>query len=144
MTRTRKLAWMASLLSAAAMATPAAAQGVPDMVGTWRGTSRAAIVGATPYRPHQGEGAQFTGQPLEFTYRIDRQEGNRFLGQVSAGPRRETLLGAISGDGRTGVMQDDDGQSTFTLRAPDAMDICHAHNAANNRAVTCFTLTRTR
>ena len=143
MTLIRFPAWTAVPL-ACALAVPAAAQGVPDMVGAWRGQYRAVVVGPTPYRPQEAEGASFNSQPLDFTYRIDRQEGNQFIGQKSSGNRRETLIGAISGDNRTGVMLDDDGQSSFTLRSADVMDMCYAHNAGNNRAVACFTLTRTR
>lgn len=138
----------AALLAAAGLAVPLAlpghAQGTPNMVGTWRGQSLAVFLGTTPYRPRQGEGAQFASETLEFTYRVDRQEGNRFIGSVSSGARRETMIGAISTDNRTGVMLDDDGRSSFTLRSADVMDICYAHSLPDNRAVTCFTLTRTR
>ena len=138
----------AALLAAAGLAVPFAlpghAQGTPDMVGAWRGQSVAVILGTTPYRGRLGEGAHFANEPLAFIYQVDRQEGNRFIGSVSSGNRRETLIGAISADNRTGVMLDDDGRSSFTLRSADVMDICYAHNMPNDRTVACFTLTRTR
>jgi hypothetical protein len=138
---------VAALVAAASAggAQPAAAQGtIPDLVGTWRGTAQAVMVGHTPYRARQGEGAHFADAQVEFTYRITRQQGNRFIGELTAGERQETVIGAIQGDHRGGLMLDDDGQYAFTLRGPDSIDLCYAHSYPPSRVVACFTLTRQR
>ena len=135
---------LAAALLLAASAPPAAAQGGPDLVGTCKGTAQAVLVGHTPYRTAEREGVTFADQPVEFTYRITRQEGNRFAGELSSGMRRETVIGALQGDNRGGVMLDDDGRYTFTLRGPDTMDLCYDHLYPPSKVVACWTVTRSR
>ncbi|HEX2528382.1 MAG TPA: hypothetical protein VHL31_19030 [Geminicoccus sp.] len=120
----------------------AAAQDVPDMVGTWKGMLQAVIIGANPYRVPERPGPYFADKEIEFTYRIDEQQGNRFIGQISVGDIRETLIGAVSMDNHTGIFIDDDGRYEFTLADPQTMNVCYAHSFPTTKAVTCFQLKR--
>jgi len=123
---------------------PLAAQGAPDLLGTWRGRGYAVHIGPSPYRAPQQEGVNFPDNAIELTYVITRQEGNRFAGELSGGTHRETLIGALQPDNRGGIMLDDDGQYIFTMRDPDTMDLCYQHLYPSSKAVACFTITRSR
>ena len=120
----------------------AQAQDVPDLVGTWKGMLQAVIIGANPYRVPEKPGPVFADKEIEFTYRIDRQQGNRFIGEMNVGEIRETLIGAVSMDNRTGLFLDDDGRYDFTLADPQTMNVCYAHSYPTSKAVTCFRLKR--
>ncbi len=126
---------------------PLAAQEVPNLVGTWTGRSPAVHIGPTPYRDPEREGVNFPENALEFTYTITHQEGNRFTGVLSLSSgtaHRETLIGALQPDNRGGIMLDDDGQHTFTLRDPNTMDVCYHHSYPLTKVVACYTITRSR
>jgi len=125
-------------------ALPAAAQQVPDMVGTWKGMATAVHIGSTPYRAAQGNGVQFPPNELEFTYVIKEQHGNRFAGEMSAVNYKETIIGAIRPDNRGGLMLDDDGRYDFALVDPNTMDVCYGHQFATSRLAACWRLTRSR
>jgi hypothetical protein len=141
--RSGSLLLMVALLGTAPL--PLAAQGAPDLVGTWRGRAYGAHIGPNPYRVPEREGVNFPENALEFTYTITRQEGNRFAGEVSGGTaHRETLIGALQPDNRGGIMLDDDGQHTFTLRDPNTMDLCYHHSYPSSKIVACYAITRSR
>jgi hypothetical protein len=128
----------------ASVAPPAAAQQVPDMVGTWKGMLTAAHIGSNPYRVAQGNGVQFPPNEIEFTYIIKEQHGNRFAGESSGGNYKETIIGALRPDSRGGIMLDDDGRYDFTPVDADTMDACYAHQFPTSRVVSCFRATRSR
>jgi hypothetical protein len=102
----------------AAMSLPAAAQQVPDMVGTWKGKASAVHIGSNPYRVAQGNGVQFPANEIEFTYTIKEQHGNRFAGESAGVDYKETIIGALQPDNKGGIMLDDDGRYDFTLPDP--------------------------
>ena len=128
----------------AAMSLPAAAQQVPDMVGTWKGMATAVHIGSNPYRVAQGLGPQFPPNEIEFTYAIKEQHGNRFAGEMSGFNYRETIIGALKPDNRSGIMLDDDGRYDFTLVDPNTMDVCYGHQFPTSRVAACWRLTRSR
>ena len=70
-------------------ALPAAAQQIPDMVGSWKGMLTAVHIGSNPYRVAQGNGVQFPPNEIEFTYAIKEQHGNRFAGESRAAISRK-------------------------------------------------------
>jgi hypothetical protein len=111
-----------------ALALPANAQEIPDLVGTWSGAGTAVFIGSTPYRAPDASGANLPAEEIEFTYEIREQEGNRFAGMMSGGLFTEAIVGALQPpDYATGVMIDNDGRYTFTLRAADTIDLCYDH-----------------
>ncbi len=48
---------------------------------------------------------------------------------MSAGPVKETIIGAVQPDNKGGIFLDDDGQSAFVMIDPNAMDVCYHHRA---------------
>jgi hypothetical protein len=133
------LATMALLL---ATALPAGAAEPVNMLGAWKGMVTVAHIGANPYRVAEGTGPQLPENPIEFTYTITEQKGNRFAGKSSGGNYSETIIGAIQPDGKGGIMLDDDGQYILTLQGPNTMDVCYSHSFPTSRVVGCWTLTR--
>ncbi|ANY83858.1 hypothetical protein BB934_37210 (plasmid) [Microvirga ossetica] len=87
-------------------------------------------------------GPNFSTTLIEFTYSITEQKGNVFAGTSGAGTFSETLIGAISPDNRSGVMSDDDGQYTFTIRDSNTLDICYQHSFPTSRVAACWTIKR--
>ena len=126
----------------AAMSWPAAAQQVPDMVGTWKGMLTAVHIGSNPYRVAQGNGVQFPSSEIEFSYVIKEQHRNRFAGESSGGNFKETIIGALKPDNKSGIILDDDGRYDFTLVDANTMDVCYGHQFPTSRVVSCFRLTR--
>jgi hypothetical protein len=128
------------LCIAAIVAIPqiAAAQSVPTLVGTWKGTAYAVSVGSNPYRKPSTRGPNFPPEPLEFTFVIKEQHDNRFSGTSTGGTRTETLIGAISPDGKSGAVLDDDGEYLFTVRDNDTLDTCYRHRTPTSRVVACY------
>lgn len=123
---------------------PAAAQEIPDLVGTWKGATTAVHVGSNPYRATGQEGVTFSSDPIEFTYTISEQQDGRFAGEMSGGTNRETIIGALRPDNQGGVMLDNDGQYHFTLRDPNTIDLCYSHLNPSSRVVACWTVTRSQ
>lgn len=121
-----------------------AAQEIPNVVGTWKGSTRAVIIGSNPYRIAEAKGPNLPPNLIEFTYSITQQEDNRFVGTSGAGKFSETLIGAINPDNKTGIMIDDDGQYQFTFRDPDTMDMCYWHSNLTSKVVSCWQLKRTK
>jgi len=86
------------VLAVAAMAAIpglADAQGIPMLVGTWKGTAYAVSVGSNPYRTPDTKEPNFPSDALEFTFVIREQHDSRFSGTSTAGRLTETLVGAI-------------------------------------------------
>lgn len=129
---------------AASLAGAAAAEDIPNVVGTWKGSARAVIIGPNPYRVAESEGPNLPSGLIEFTYSITQQEDNRFAGASSGGKFGETLIGAINPDGKTGIMLDNDGQYLFTLRDADTMDVCYWHSNLTSKVASCWQLKRTK
>ena len=139
--RVRLLALSAVMAS---ICLPVAAQSIPSLVGTWKGTPNAVHVGTNPYRATGQPGVNFSANPLEVAYTITEQKDNRFAGELSGGNVKETFLGALQPDNKGGIMLDSDGQYSFTLRDPNTMDVCYSHLNPTSRVVACWMMTRSQ
>ena len=89
-------------------------------------------------------GPNFPENGIEFTYTITEQHGNRFAGTASGGKFSETLIGAISPDNQSGLMLDEDGEYSFTIRDADTLDTCYRHSFPTSRVVACWQLKRAK
>jgi hypothetical protein len=88
----------------------------------------------------------------DFTLVIDRQDGNRFSGNmgVADGERRDPVLGIIRADGKTGFMVDDDGAFNFTInphrrgrpRTAEQMEVCRFEVDSDSRSLSCGKVSR--
>jgi hypothetical protein len=120
----------------------AAAQDIPNLVGTWKGETQAVHVGPNPYRVPEHNGPNFPDNFIEFTYVVKEQEGTRFAG-ATEGKFIETFIGALKPpEYRSGIFIDDDGQYDFTLRDDTTIDMCYWHQYPTSKVVACWTLTK--
>ena len=107
------------------------AQGIPMLVGTWKGTAYAVSVGSNPYRTPDTKEPNFPSDALEFTFVIREQHDSRFSGTSTAGRLTETLIGAISPDNKGGVVLDDtvniSSRSETKIRSMPATGIAPLH-----------------
>ncbi|HET7714429.1 MAG TPA: hypothetical protein VFK86_02270, partial [Bauldia sp.] len=111
----------------AASTIPAAAQEIPDLVGTWKGETQAVHIGPNPYRVPEHNGPNFPDNFIEFTYVVKEQVGMRFAGET-VGKFTETFVGMLRPpDFRSGIFIDADGQYDFTLRDEKTIDMCYWH-----------------
>ena len=131
-----------ALFGLAVAAQPAAADEIPNLVGTWKGMAKAVHVGPTPYRVAEGNGPTFGSNEIEFVYVVKEQQDSRFAGET-VGKFTETFVGALAPPAyRTGVFVDEDGSYDFTLRDPTTIDLCYHHVYPTSKVVACFTLTK--
>lgn len=111
----------------------------PDLVGTWTGTFQAVLVGATPDRANEGPGPQFADTEMTYTLEITEQQGARVVGTMG-GERTEALIGGLMPpDFASGVLLDDEGRFTVSVRDAATMDICYDHRLPDGRIVACGT-----
>ena len=133
------------LFAVAAMAVAAdvaAAQDIPALVGTWKGTAHAVSVGFKSVSDAGDQGAELSAaDALEFTFTIKEQQGNQFSGTSTAGTlTRDFSSGRFRPDNKSGVVLDDDGEYLFTIRDNDTLDTCYRHRTVRieGRGLLCL------
>ncbi|WP_428563524.1 MAG: hypothetical protein ACP59X_00435 [Solidesulfovibrio sp. DCME] len=116
-------------------AASALAQGaLPQLVGTWRGTSEVLL-----------EKKGFTNQEVEFV--ILKQQGHLFTGvknyikEPTRVKTKETFTGVILDDGKTVYFSDADAGYNFAvLTTPDTLQIAYLHDGLGKKqpAMACY------
>lgn len=94
--------------------------------GLWIGTSNSAVLGSGFHHP----GTKEQEKDIRFTHilinlNIDKQDGQNFTGLLHSKHFKETILGALSPDSKSGVMVDEDGSYRFTLTDDNTMNVCY-------------------
>lgn len=98
----------------------------PDILGTWKGATSAAVIGANEhFDTKPGSGVQFFN--TEFTIVVTETQGRSFAGTVSSAGSEEPIVGAFRSDLKSGVMSDYDGTYTFELTEPNRLELCYVH-----------------
>lgn len=120
-----------------------AAKSAPDVLGNWVGTSHSAVIGAGQHHPDGSDG-EIRFRRVEFTLKIDRQQGRNFSGLFSTASHQEAVVGAFAADFKSGVMADLDGQMSFRLVGKNRMAMCYTHTGANSptKVAACNELLR--
>lgn len=112
-------------------AAPALGQSVPDMKGTWIGTSHSVVMGGGG---HHTDNRQPPDRPFlverEFTFTFDGQDGRRFWGTTSSNNARENVVGVLRADGKSFIIVDSDGTMLGELQNPRTFELCYAQNGA--------------
>jgi len=125
----------------------AAAEGVPDLIGTWIPTEGAHLLDG-PTLHHQsgtepaGDEDTHHAHTSSFHFVFEGQDGRTFWGTFSSAQVSESLIGAISVDGERFVITDEDGMFFGTVVDNDTLDYCYAHIDPEHRAVACGLLVR--
>jgi outer membrane protein assembly factor BamB len=132
-----KFLW--SLAIIVLVAAPAAAQNsIPDLRGTWKGTSESVVWGAGNHHhlPGRPQSAEPRFHSAQFTLKVTKQQGRRFYGVWSSPGGSEILLGVISRDG-TIYAADDDGYTTAKMLDSGQVELCYLHSGADSRIASC-------
>ena len=125
----------------------AIAKGMPDLRGIWipaegahivEGPTRHHTSGTKPVLGH----ASLRRHTSKFVFRFEAQEGRTFWGVLSSGKVSETLIGAISVDGKRFVITDEDGMFNGTVVDNDTLDYCYCHVTPTDRCVASGLLIR--
>ncbi|CAH1661392.1 conserved exported hypothetical protein [Hyphomicrobiales bacterium] len=125
----------------------AIAQEVLNVKGIWTPSQGAHIVDG-PSRHHESGTSAIPGQEglkrhnSKFVFRIDGQEGRTFWGSLSSEKVSETLIGALSVDGKHFAMADKDGTFRGTVVDSNTLDYCYTHVTPTDIAVACGLLVR--
>jgi len=125
----------------------AMAQELLDIRGTWHPGDGAHIVdGPSRHAPSGTEDVlghdTLQQHTSRFVFRFEGQEGRTFWGVLSSAEISESLIGALSVDGKRFVMADEDGTFSGTVVDNDTLDYCYTHVGPTDRAVACGLLVR--
>ena len=112
-------------------ATPAATEAaIPDLKGTWAGTSESIVTGmALHHAAQSGKDPLLDNVP--FTYVITGQDGHRFWGNLKSAQGEERITGVIARDGKTIIAQDNDGVLHGMLVDSDTIDLIYNHGGSS-------------
>ena len=125
--------------------TVSAGSEIPDLKGTWSLKNQA--VGhdkLTEIQPDRHVDLKNRFAEVEFTLKIDRQDGFRFSGVKASGKRTEKVSGVIGFDNKTVYMVDDDGILLCKLVSPDKMEQIYLHITKHRSLAGRGMLIRTR
>ena len=116
-----------ALLVAICLAIPSVAisgDNVPNLKGTWKGTSYGIKYGKDKLHWHRPSDAGKV-TPVDFTLTIDFQKGRVFSGTKASARDKERLLGVICADNKTIGIVDEDSYHFGKLLAPDKLEIVY-------------------
>ena len=132
---------------AMAQAVPAP-KGIPDLKGKWVETGeRSGVVRRGNRWEHKSpptDGEAVFGGPLTWTLTVERQEGVVFSGTWASQNNTDAMVGAVSADGRTLYLADDNGPMHGELRGPDQMEICRSLAERDRMLAFCRIFERQR
>jgi len=134
----RALSLMFAILAAAAV--PAAAQDKPlSMLGTWLVSGQAVGMGESLHPEHSNRDAEPKVHAVELRFVIDKQEGNNFWGSSTGkSGTSEKILGAVSRDGKTGVLINARGnQQVLTVLDNNTVEGCYASQGPKYVSAAC-------
>ena len=132
---------MLSLAVVCAGAGIAGAQSLPDLKGTWTGTSKSIVAGLAPFHPTTMPAKPAGPNRLtevKFTIKIEGQEDGRFWGTLGSAAKVEPIIGVLSPDGkRLRVILQGGGMIDGVVTNPDTIEIFYTeHNAGVSVAAT--------
>jgi hypothetical protein len=123
---------------------------IPNLKGAWVKTGeRSGLVRRGNRWEHKQpptNGAVIFGDPLTLTWTltIERQEGEVFSGIWASENNTDPMVGAVSADGRTLYLADDNGPMQGVLIGPDKMEICRSLAEPDRMMAFCRIFERRR
>jgi hypothetical protein len=123
--------YLTLVLAVMGMPAGALAQGtVPDLKGTWTGTSPSVVYGVNQHHPGPGSDETPRIRETEFNLVITGQEDRNLWGYnySKVTDPHEPFAWSLSSNGRTGIGADTDGYYQISVESADAMEVCYAHN----------------
>jgi hypothetical protein len=123
---------MLSLAVLCAGAGIASAQSMPDLKGTWTGTSKSIVAGLAPHHPTTTPAKPAGPNRLtevKFTIKVDGQEDGRFWGTHGSVTKVEPFIGVLSSDGkRLRVLTQGGGVIDGVVTSPDSIEIFYTEH----------------
>ena len=120
-----------SIFFSLAMTNAVFAQDTTNLIGTWKGTSNTAVIGADQHHNNKANNnVQFFNS--DFTIVIDKVQGRNFSGYLESKNRKELVAGSIRSNMKSGVFVDSDGMATFELVGQDIIELCYTHTTSSN------------
>ncbi|MEI7569929.1 MAG: hypothetical protein WCJ34_10860 [Alcaligenaceae bacterium] len=129
------------------------AQTAHNLLGTWKGLSNSAVLGAGLFHPNEaGKESAIRFRRVEYQIVIEKEEGRNFAGYIGATDKaqptnlqhKEVILGAYAKDMKSGVAVNESGRFTFQLLDPKTIEVCYTQVTANAPATplvaSCFEL----
>ena len=114
---------------------------VPDLTGTWRGTSETVVLGSGNTHHSEGQAQSAEVRQVPFTLVVDKQEGRRLWGTFSSPRSSEKVIAVISRNGAI-MMADDDGYTIGSVLAPNRIELCYLRSSAGARIASCTEMTK--
>ena len=112
------------------VASIAAADEFPNMVGTWTGTSEAVVLGNPAYYPDRApEQSIPRSSSADFVLNLTHQDGRRMWGSVTSSNLSEPWIGAFWDDGKSFQAVDADGQIVGRMVDSNTMEIMYTRQA---------------
>lgn len=98
---------------------------VPDLKGTWVGTSESVVLG-TPKHHAAALGPKPSLSSTEFTITIDGQDGRRFWGSAKSRYSDDFLLGVIKQDGKSILARTSEGEIDGRIVDADTIELTYS------------------
>ena len=114
---------------------------VPDLTGTWKGTSESVVLGGGNTHHSKGSDQSAEMRQVPFTLVVDKQDGRRFAGTFSSPRSSEKVVAVISRNGAI-MMADDDGFTVGSVLAPNRIELCYLRATAGARIASCTEMTK--
>ncbi len=124
----------------------AAAQPMPDLKGTWSGTSKTIVAGLASHHPTTTAAKQAGPNRLtevKFTAKVDGQEGNRVWGTISSPSTTDQFIGVVLPDGkRIRLVLQRGGILDGMLVNPDTIELVYTEHSGGISVAATNTWTR--
>ena len=131
------------------------AQTASPLMGTWKGISNSAVLGAGRFHPTEAaKEAAVRFRRVEYQIVIEKEEGRNFAGYIGATDKahptnvqhKEVILGAYAKDMKSGVAVNESGRFTFQLTDSKTLEICYTQVTAQATGVplvaSCFEMVK--
>ena len=112
----------------------AGAQSMPDLKGTWSGTSKSIVAGLAPHHPTSTPSKPAGPNRLtevKFTAKVEGQEDSRFWGTQGSATKVEPFIGVLSTDGkRLRIVTQGGAIIEGLVTSPDSIEIFYTEHEA--------------
>ena len=111
-------------------------QSVPNLLGSWKGTTNSIVINQSGSRTsassgHQWENPSYDDSALVLT--VTMQKGSRFVGNVAInGKPGGKFIGAIGNDGRELIFVGPFGSAFASLKGTSQLEYCYADSDAED------------
>jgi hypothetical protein len=135
-----RIAWLAMAVLVSWAGCSLAADPIPNLTGTWKGSLQSVGSGQ---RTHAKPIAQATFVAVNLTIRIKRQKGRVFYGIKQSNRASEQLVGMVGPD-KTVYLADEDGYQAGDLLAPNKLELVYLEAGQMSRVAGYIVYKRVR